>query len=74
MITKRQKQVLDFINSFQNKHRYAPSYKEYLKGLWLQQQNCISFFSLLHKIISKRFEFLLFLEIPIYRNEDLGAS
>ena len=35
MITKRQKQVLDFINSFQNKHRYAPSYKEIVKHLGL---------------------------------------
>ncbi len=35
MITKRQKQVLDFINSFQNKHRYAPSYEEIVKHLGL---------------------------------------
>jgi len=33
MITKRQKQVLDFIKDYQEKHSYAPSYEEICKKL-----------------------------------------
>lgn len=33
MITKRQKQVLDFIKHYQEKHSYAPSYEEICKKL-----------------------------------------
>ena len=35
MITKRQKQVLDFINSFHKKRGYAPSYEEIINHLGL---------------------------------------
>jgi repressor LexA len=34
-LTKRQKQVLDFLISFQDKHGYAPSFEEMAKGLKL---------------------------------------
>ncbi|MCL6480385.1 MAG: transcriptional repressor LexA [Firmicutes bacterium] len=34
-LTRRQKEVLDFLVSFQNKHRYAPSYEEIARGLKL---------------------------------------
>lgn len=33
MITKRQKQVLDFVKDYQEKHSYAPSYEEICKKL-----------------------------------------
>lgn len=34
-LTKRQKQVLDFLIAFQDKHGYAPSFEEMAKGLKL---------------------------------------
>lgn len=34
-LTKRQKQVLDFLISFQDKHGYAPSFEEMARGLKL---------------------------------------
>ncbi len=34
-LTKRQKEVLDYLVSFENKHGYAPSFEEIGKGLKL---------------------------------------
>ncbi len=34
-LTRRQKQVLDFLVSFMNRHRYAPSFEEIAEGLEL---------------------------------------
>src|SRR6201984_1455986 len=34
-LTKRQKEVLDYLVSFQNKHGYSPSFEEIGKGLKL---------------------------------------
>jgi len=35
VLTKRQKQVLDFLKNFQDKHGYAPSFEEIARGLKL---------------------------------------
>lgn len=40
-LTEREKEILDFIISFQKEHKYSPTYRDISKGLYLASKNQI---------------------------------